>query len=67
MPSITVELFKGRTIEQKRKFVAALTDATVRTLGVKPEIVRIRLVEMERDDLARGGVLYADMESPARH
>jgi 4-oxalocrotonate tautomerase len=62
VPSITVELFKGRTLEQKRRFVAAVTDAAVTILAVKPEIVRIRLVEMERDELARAGKLYIDRE-----
>lgn len=62
MPSITVELFAGRSLEQKRRFVAAVTEAAVTTLGVKPEVVRIRLVETERDALARGGKLYIDRE-----
>jgi 4-oxalocrotonate tautomerase len=63
MPSITVELFKGRTLEQKRRFVVAVTRASVEAFGVRPEVVRVRFAEMERDQLARGGVLYVDMES----
>lgn len=67
MPSITVEMFKGRSLEQKRAFVAAVTEAAVRHFGVKPEVVRIRFAEMERSDLARGGKLYSDVETtPAR-
>jgi 4-oxalocrotonate tautomerase len=66
VPSITVELFKGRTIEQKRQFVAAVTEASVQIFGVKREVVRIRFDEMERDQLARGGALYVDMETPAK-
>ena len=60
MPNITVELFTGRTLEQKRAFVAALTRDTVEILKVKPESVRIRLVEMETWDLANGGKLESD-------
>jgi 4-oxalocrotonate tautomerase len=63
MPSITVEMFKGRSLEQKRAFVAAVTEAAVRHFGVKPEIVRIRFAEMDRSDLARGGKLYSDTEA----
>ena len=37
---ITLELFSGRTLEQKRAFVAEVTDATVRILKVKPEAGR---------------------------
>lgn len=60
MPNITVELFTGRTLEQKRAFVAAVTKDTVEILKVKPEAVRIRLVEMETWDLANGGNLECD-------
>ncbi|MGD0121716.1 MAG: tautomerase family protein [Candidatus Limnocylindrales bacterium] len=60
MPNITVELFTGRTLEQKRAFVAAVTRDTVEILKVKPEAVRIRLVEMETWDLANGGKLESD-------
>jgi 4-oxalocrotonate tautomerase len=60
MPNITVELYKGRTIEQKRAFVSAVTDITVEILKVKPQAVRIRLVEMELWDLANGGELECD-------
>jgi 4-oxalocrotonate tautomerase len=60
MPNITVELFTGRTLEQKREYVAAVTKSTVEILKVKPEAVRIRLVEMETWDLANGGSLECD-------
>jgi 4-oxalocrotonate tautomerase len=60
MPNITVELFTGRTLEQKREFVAAVTESTVKILKVKPEAVRIRLVEMEMWDLANNGELECD-------
>jgi 4-oxalocrotonate tautomerase len=60
MPNITVELFTGRTLEQKRAYVAAVTASTVEILKVKPEAVRIRLVEMETWDLANGGKLECD-------
>jgi 4-oxalocrotonate tautomerase len=67
MPSITIELFSGRTLDQKRRLVAAVTDAVVQTLEVKPDIVRIRLVEMERHQLARAGILYTDREGAGKH
>jgi 4-oxalocrotonate tautomerase len=60
MPNITVELFTGRTLEQKRAFVAAVTKSTVEILRVQPQSVRIRLVEMETWDLANGGELESD-------
>ena len=33
MPTIRVELFEGRTVDQKRALAKALTEATVATLG----------------------------------
>jgi 4-oxalocrotonate tautomerase len=60
MPNITVELYTGRTIEQKRAFVTAVTNSAVEILKVQPQAVRIRLVEMELWDLANGGELECD-------
>lgn len=60
MPNITVEMLTGRTIEQKRAFVAAVTDDAVRILDAKRESVRIRLAEIETWDVANGGELESD-------
>lgn len=60
MPLIQVHMFKGRTVDQKRKLVAAITDAVVRTLEVDPEVVRIIIHDMELHDYAVAGVLRAD-------
>ena len=40
MPIIDVELFEGRTIEQKRRLVKTMTEAVVQSLEVKPDDVR---------------------------
>ena len=60
MPTIMVNMFEGRTLEQKRKLVAAMTEAVVESLGVKPESVRIFLKEMARENHAVAGVLTSD-------
>ncbi len=36
MPSSTVQLLRGRTVEQKRAVAAAVTDAAVEALGARP-------------------------------
>jgi len=64
MPSIHVELFAGRTVEQKRALALALTDAVVKTLGGSPEAVDIIFVDVERHDWATAGKLWSD-KSPA--
>ena len=60
MPTIRVEMFEGRTPEQKQEFVKALTEATVRTLGTSPEAVDVVLTEIKRSDWATGGVFWSE-------
>lgn len=62
MPNITVELFAGRSLDQKRAFVKAVAQACVEILNAKPETVRIRFLEMTKEDLARGDTLVCDLE-----
>ncbi|TDC29647.1 tautomerase family protein, partial [Kribbella albertanoniae] len=56
MPNITVELLSGRTLDQRREFVAAVTDSAIAILGAKREAVRIVFTEIEKSDVANGGV-----------
>ncbi|MFZ9298728.1 MAG: 4-oxalocrotonate tautomerase [Hylemonella sp.] len=60
MPTIRVELFEGRTLEQKKEFVKAITEAACRTLGGKPEGVDVLLYELKKDEWATGGVLWSE-------
>ena len=60
MPTINVQLFEGRTTEQKREFAAAVTEVTCRTLGCKPEAVDIIFQDVKREDWASGGKLASD-------
>jgi 4-oxalocrotonate tautomerase len=60
MPNITVELLSGRTLDQRREFVAAVTDAAVNILKANRASVRIRLDEIEKSEVANGGVLESD-------
>jgi len=60
MPTIRVELFAGRTVEQKRALAQALTEATARTLGGSPDAVDVIFCDVERHDWATGGKLWSD-------
>ena len=60
MPTIRVELMEGRTPEQKKNLVQALTQAVVETLGAKPESVDILLFDIKRGDWATGGQLWSE-------
>lgn len=60
MPTLRVELMEGRTLEQKKKLVEALTQAVVDTLGSKPESVDILLFDIPRQNWATGGTLWTE-------
>jgi 4-oxalocrotonate tautomerase len=60
MPNITVELLSGRTLDQRREFAQAVTDAAVDLLKARRQDVRILFQEIEKTDVANGGVLKAD-------
>jgi 4-oxalocrotonate tautomerase len=62
MPNITVELLSGRTLDQRRAFAAAVTEAAVEILKAQPASVRIRFDELEKEDVANAGVLESDKE-----
>lgn len=64
MPTLHVELFAGRTVEQKRALAAALTEACVKTLGGSPEAVDIIFRDVERHDWATAGRLWSDPAPP---
>ena len=57
MPTVSIEMFPGRTAEQKQALVAGLTDAVVAALDVPREKVRVKLYEIERYHSATGGRL----------
>ncbi len=60
MPTIRVEMFEGRTPEQKKEFVKAVTEATVKTLGSSPEAVDVIITDIKKSDWATGGVLWSE-------
>lgn len=62
MPTIRVELMEGRTPEQKKNLVKALTEAVVETLGSKPESVDVVLYDVQRGNWATGGQLWSEKQ-----
>lgn len=63
MPMIRVEMFEGRTVEQKRRIAARLTDALVEETGVSRGAVWVQFSDFARSDWALGGELYADRDA----
>ena len=60
MPLIQVQMFAGRTAEQKRNLVRALTDAFVQAAGSTPDAVDVILTDVDKSDWAQGGELFSD-------
>jgi 4-oxalocrotonate tautomerase len=60
MPIVRVELFEGRTPDQKRAFAAATTRAACETLGCAPEDVEVLFFDIRRHDWAMAGRLVSD-------
>jgi 4-oxalocrotonate tautomerase len=60
MPTINVQLFAGRTHEQKKQFVEAVTRVTCETLNCTPSSVDIILTDVTKENWASEGILWSD-------
>jgi len=60
MPYVEITLVKGRTLEQKRKVAARVTDVLAEEAGAKREDTTVAFVEVDRESFAHGGTLVAD-------
>jgi 4-oxalocrotonate tautomerase len=60
MPVVTVELWEGRTVEQKRKLVRAITDAMVEHAEANPDALHVIIHEIPPENWGLAGVLGVD-------
>jgi len=60
MPTITIQWYAGRTVEQKRALVAAITEAMVRIGKTTPDQVHIVFHDVDRTNWGVGGTLASD-------
>jgi 4-oxalocrotonate tautomerase len=60
MPIIRIEMLSGRTAQQKRDLVEALTRETARVAKCAVEGVQVVIAEVEREHWATGGVLASE-------
>jgi len=60
MPLIEIHLMEGRTDEQKKALMSAVTDAVQQTLDAPLASIRIWLQEMSPREYMVAGELYAD-------
>ena len=62
MPIVTVEMWSGRTDDQKAELAKAITDAVVKIAKTTPEATIIVFRDVEKEDWAQGGKLASDMK-----
>jgi 4-oxalocrotonate tautomerase len=60
MPIIKISVLEEKTIDQKRKVAAGITDVITKEFGVGPEAVRIIFNIMRKEDFALAGKLKSD-------
>jgi 4-oxalocrotonate tautomerase len=63
MPVVIVEMWEGRTVDQKRQLVKELTNSFVK-IGVPAKAVQIILKDNPKSCWAQEGQLCSDFESP---
>jgi 4-oxalocrotonate tautomerase len=62
MPTFHIEMFEGRTVEQKKKLVEEVTRVTCESLGCTPGAVDIIITDIKRENWATGGVLWSEQK-----
>jgi 4-oxalocrotonate tautomerase len=61
MPLITVELFEGRSIEQKRQIVEGLTKTMCDITGGNTNAVQVMIRDVPKSNWGFGGELCSDL------
>ena len=62
MPIIRVEMWQGRTLDQKRQLARELTDVVVRIVRCDEGSERVLFNDYAREDWVADGVLESDRE-----
>ncbi len=62
MPLVQVSLLKGRTEQQKRNLLTAITDAVVESVDAKPASVRVIINEIESEHWSVAGVPFSERD-----
>lgn len=66
MPIVQVNMLEGRSVEQKRRMITAVTGALVESLGIAADSVRILIQELPAEHFAVAGVSAGERPLGAR-
>ncbi len=61
MPVVHVELWEGRTKEEKADVARAFADDLIRILKCREESIQIIFTDVKKDNWAKGGTLVCDL------
>jgi len=67
MPKITIEIMKGRTIEQKRDIAEAMCATATHYFKVSPENILMRIDEIDPEEFFINGNACKDRRTPPDH
>jgi 4-oxalocrotonate tautomerase len=65
MPFVTIDIWEGRTVEQKRELIKAVTSAVTGVIGCPEEAVDVIIRDVPKGNWATGGKLHCD-EMPVK-
>ena len=60
MPVVNIQMFAGRSDQQKRELATVITEAVVNIAKTTPEETVIIFHDIERNNWAKGGVTASD-------
>ena len=60
MPVVIVEMWEGRTDDQKRRLVKAITDAMVEHANAAPDALHVIIHDIPKNCWAKAGLLASD-------
>ena len=60
MPVIHIELWEGRSLEQKRELVEVLTRETARIMGTEADSIYVVIAEVKKENWGAGGRLCSE-------
>jgi len=60
MPIVRIEVWPGRTRDQKNALIRNVTDAVVNSIGCPEQAVEVLLYEVDKSHWAVGGICHAE-------
>jgi 4-oxalocrotonate tautomerase len=63
MPVVTIAMFDGRSLEQKRDLVKGVTEVVARVTGNSPDGIHVIIEEIKRENWSIGGILSSDRQA----